>query len=224
MKGILYGVGVGPGDPQLLTLKAISIIEKCKVIAVPTTGKQNNIALKIISEYVEGKEILECFMPMTYDEKELAKYHQEASEKICKMLEQEIDVCFVTLGDPSIYATYSYLHNIVSAEGYTTELVPGVPSFCAAAAALNISLCENNTPLHIIPSSYSGEALDLDGTKVLMKAGKNIHTVIDKIQEKGLLSDSMMVEKCGMNGEKIYSNLHDAKGETSYFSTIIVKS
>ena len=219
MKGTLYGVGVGPGDPELLTLKAIHTIKKCNVIAIPNAGNQNHVAEKIISDYIEGKTILACLMPMTKNKEELKQKHTEVSEAICEYLEKGQDVCFVTLGDPSIYSTYAYIHKRVSEKGYVTKFVPGVPSFCAAAAALNRSLCETEQPLHIIPASYQGDALALEGSKVFMKAGRGIRDVIETIQERG--GEGMMVEKCGMDGEIIYHSLADVKGEASYFSIVI---
>jgi precorrin-2/cobalt-factor-2 C20-methyltransferase len=118
-----------------------------------------------------------------------------------------------------------YIHRIVLARGYESVIVNGIPSFCAAAARLNISLCDKSEALHIIPSSYDNldEMLELKGNKVLMKSGKSILEVKEKLKEKNLIDNSMMVECCYMENEKIYKSMDEVKEIGSYFSTIIVK-
>ena len=117
----LYGIGVGPGDPSLLTLKAVSTLEKVDVVAVPDTGGDKT-AMNIIEEYIENKEILYCNTPMIRDEILLKKNHQENADLICDHLAVGKNVGFITLGDPSIYSTYSYIHEIVKKEGIQLSL------------------------------------------------------------------------------------------------------
>ena len=175
MKGILYGVGVGPGDKRFLTLAAVETLKKAQVIAVPDTGGEKT-AMNIVSEFIEGKEILYCDMPMTRDAERLKAGHNSSAQAIINKLDEGLDVAFITLGDPCIYSTYMYVHRIILDRGYEAEIISGVTSFCAAAAALNISLCDGGDALHIIPSSYDGadELLRLKGNKVLMKSGKSL--------------------------------------------------
>mgnify|MGYP002512861372 FL=1 len=108
MKGTLYGVGVGPGDPELLTLKAVRVIKKCHYIAVPSEDKNKCLAYKIASGAVEmeDKPCLTISMPMTMDAEKLERYHTDGARKIAGALEQGKDVAFLVLGDPAIYATY----------------------------------------------------------------------------------------------------------------------
>ena len=176
MSGILYGVGVGPGDPELITYKAVKIIENAAVIAVPGNGESERTALSIARSYVGKKPVLELKLPMTRDQEVLQASHLEAAQTLIEYLEQEKDVAFLTLGDPSIYSTFIYIHRIVEKRGLKARFVPGVPSFCAAAACLNQPLCEGEQPLHIIPASYEGalEGMQWPGTKVLMKSGKKL--------------------------------------------------
>lgn len=228
--GKLYGVGVGPGDPELLTLKAIKIIQDADIIAVPKTEGKTILALSIVEAILDlsDKEILELYMPMTRDDGILKENHRKAAEELIFRLERGKTIAFLTLGDPSIYSTYSYLHRLVQEAGFEVQLVPGVPSFCAVAAKLNDPLCYGEEPLHIIPASYKGlgDYLDWKGTKVLMKTGKQFTQVKEGLAKKDLLTDSAMVVNCGMKDEKVYGNLSGLKEKdtpTSYFTIVVVK-
>ena len=150
-KGILYGVGVGPGDPELLTLKAQRILREADVIAVPDKGTGEKTALAIIGPLTEGKPLLYCAAPMTRDPARLEAAYEENAHQIAALLNEGKTVAFITLGDPSIYSTYLYTHRRVQAMGCEAKLIPGVPSFCAVAAALGIGLCEGGERLMIVP-------------------------------------------------------------------------
>lgn len=222
-QGTFYCVGVGPGDPKLMTFLAAETIRNCAVAALPSSGAKENAAFKIAAEFLEGKELLYCDMPMTRDKEKLAQAHSASAQKVRAELDRGRDVAFLTLGDPSIYATPMYLHRILRAQGYETRMIPGVPSFCAVAAALDVSLCEGGDILQIIPASYpdAQEALAAPGNKVLMKSGKSMGTVKAQIDTSRF--DAMAVECCGMEQEKIHRSL-DALDETSsYFSVVVVK-
>lgn len=222
-KGKFYSVGTGPGDPKLLTVAALETIENADVIAVPDSGNGKNAVLEIVKEYVGEKNILYCPMAMTRDKKELARCHEDS----CKMLQAELDggknIAFLTLGDPSVYSTTMYVHNMLKGKGYSTQMIPGVPSFCAAAAALDLSLCEGGQALHILPASYGGaeEGLALDGNKVLMKSGKSILKVKQFADVEK--NEVYAVERCGMEGEKIHTSLDTVDETTGYFCVMIVK-
>lgn len=227
MKGILYGIGVGPGDVELMTLKAVRIISEAEIIAVPKTDEKEITARKIVQQAIDlsKKEILELYMPMTRDAQMLEHNHNAAAEQIISQLNKNKSVAFLTLGDPSIYSTYIYLHSRVLEAGYDARLIPGVPSFCAVAAKLNIPLCEGSQPLHIIPASYEGsfDYLDWGGTKVLMKSGKEFGKIKKELICKDLVRHAQMVECCGMPKERVFQDICNAEGKASYFSTIIVK-
>ncbi len=224
MRGKLYGVGVGPGDEKLLTILAVETLRSADKIVVPDTGGEKT-ALKIVQNYIQDKEILYCEMPMTRDEKILQESRQKAVDQICSELAKGNNLAFITLGDPTIYSTYMYLHRLVLEKDYQASIVNGIPSFCAAAARLNISLCDKDEILSIIPSSYENldKSLEYEGNKVLMKSGKSIMEVKEKLRSKNLLEQSKMVECCFMENEKIYENLEEVTENSSYFSVIIVK-
>lgn len=224
----LYGIGVGPGDSELLTLKGARLIKECDVIALPKSGQKRNVAYEIAKgaiPQIDEKEIVEVHMPMTRDNAKLNEAHQNGAAVIGDILDQGKDVAFLTLGDPTVYSTYCYVHNLVIKSGHEAEIVPGVPSFCAVAAKLNEGLTEAKEGLHIIPASYDGleEALELKGTKVLMKSGSKLGKVKELIEEKCPDETVRMVEKCGMEGEKIYNSLDEIDEDASYFSVLVVK-
>ena len=155
-KGKLYGVGVGPGDPELLTVKAVRLIRECSVVAMPGKEKDKCFAYTIAKGAVpeiESKEAVLIDMPMTKDQEVREKAYRKGAEQLCEKLAEGKDVAFVCLGDISVYSTYCYLHKLVSEKGFETEMVPGITSFCAAAAVLETSLCENDEELHIVPGT-----------------------------------------------------------------------
>lgn len=226
--GKLYGIGVGPGDPELMTLKAVRMIRECDLIVVPASGRETNVAFEIARgalPEIEAKEILQISMPMTREEKILKESHDKAAQMVTEELEKGKNVAFLTLGDPSIYSTYIYIHNRVGAKGYQTEIVPGIPSFCAVAARLNEGLTEASEALHVIPASYEGveEALALKGTRVLMKSGKSIGTIKELLNQMENPPVVKMVERCGMEGERIFQSLEELDEDAGYFSILVVK-
>ena len=152
--------------------------------------------------------------------------HLAAAEAVRAHLDEGRDVAMLNLGDVSIYATYSYLMEILKDQGYETVMVPGVPSFCAVAARLGVSLTEMNGPLHIAPGSMAlDEVLDPPGTKVLMKSGRQMPAVLDALAARDALGKSMLVQNCGLPEETVYADLSQSRpeGKHGYFSTVIVK-
>ena len=152
--GKLYGVGVGPGDPELLTLKAVRVLRNRYTYRVPDSVKADKTALHIASAYLQNKTVETVTTPMVRDKAVVDAAYTAAAGRICALLDQGKQVAFLTLGDPTVYSTYMYIHEKVLARGYDVEVVPGVPSFCAAAARLNLSLCQGSEPLLIIPASH----------------------------------------------------------------------
>lgn len=223
--GKLIGIGVGPGDPELLTVKALNQIKNCDMIVVPGVEVRESVAYKIVKGVYHEIDIKPSFavdMPMIKDEEQLKISHEEAVDKIEVYLKKGKTVVFLTLGDPTVYSTYIYIHEKVKERGYLTEIISGIPSFCAVAARLNIGLVEKAEELHVIPASYQiKDALAMPGTKVLMKAGRKIKEIKKLLLEKNI--DAMMIENCGMEGEKIYSSVKEIPQACSYFSLIIIK-
>ena len=224
-RGTLYGLGVGPGDPELLTLKAVRILREADVIAVPDKGSGEKTAFRIVQEYVADKTILTCVTPMVRDQAVLDAAHDQIAADICALLEDGKNVAFITLGDPTVYATYMYIHRRVLSRGYEAVLVPGVPSFCAVAALLNTSLCEQCQRLLIVPASHKDmeDCLNVDANLVFMKAGREIGALKEKLAEHGLLEHASLVANCGMEGEQVWEHFADMPENTGYFSVVLVK-
>ncbi len=224
-KGTLYGVGVGPGDPELLTLKAQRILSQADVIAVPDKGAGEKTALNIIGNLAEGKPLLYCSAPMVRDPVQLEAAYTENAEKIAALLDDGKTVAFITLGDPSVYSTYLYTHRRVLAMGYEARIIPGVPSFCAVAAVLGEGLCEGSDRLLIVPASHQdiGDCLTVDANYVFMKAGREIGKLRDTLAAHGLLDRAAMVENCGMETERVYPRFAGAPDGSGYFSVVLVK-
>ena len=217
-------MGVGPGDPELLTLKAIRVMKEADVVLVPDAPGADNTAWNIAKDHIAGKDVRFVQMPMVRDKAVMAAAHEEAAEQICALLDQGKQVAFLTLGDPGVYSTYMYVHEKVLRRGYPVEVVPGVPSFCAAAARLNRPLCLGREPLLVIPASHDQEALmDVPANKVFMKAGRSILELQQALAQRGLLEDAAMVENCGMKNERVYPRFADLKEPSGYFSLVITK-
>ena len=230
-KGTLYGVGVGPGDPELLTLKAVRTIEACPVIAAPRTPGGDMVALDIARQAVDlsGKTILPLDFSMSPSAERRRAAHEAAAALVRRELEAGRDVAMLNIGDVSIYATCSYLMEELESSGFPTARVAGVPSFCAAAARLNTSLTGIDTPLHIIPGGQEEDLaahLDWPGTKILMKSARKLPQVLKTLEEKDLLDRSALVANCGLPGELALPRLSEdaaAALDAGYFVTIVVK-
>ena len=225
MKGKLYGIGTGPGDPELLTIKAVNTIKKCDVIALPLG---EGTAFSIIEKYLDNKELLECQFAMERDMAKRREARQHIADNIMKFLDDGKDVGFVTLGDPVTYSTYMYIHEIIVAKGIDAEIIPGITSYAAAAAAFGIALCEGSEALTIIPASYDSnidELLDYPGNKVIMKSGENLMQVLEKLKERSCGDNTKIASRCTMKDQKLFNSIEDYKKmpESGYFTVAIVK-
>lgn len=245
-KGILYGIGVGPGDPELLTLKAVRRIRESDVLMLPAVSKEECYAYQIAVRAVPEaalKESLCMAFPMIRDAGKLELAHRRIYEAITDHLDQGKNVGFLTLGDPAIYSTYMYMHHRAIAEGRDARIISGIPSFCAAAARLGISLGEKQEEIHVIPASYAIEdTLDYKGTRIYMKSGKKLQELVKALEEysekekrlgeyqglaqKEALKSGMEVyaiTNCGMETEQVYYGLEEVKHASGYLTLVIVK-
>jgi precorrin-2/cobalt-factor-2 C20-methyltransferase len=214
----LYGIGVGPGDKELLTLKAVRIIGQCEVVVVPSAmsgGK--SIAYETAEEFIkEGTEILVKHFPMGGEEQEKKIY--EAFEAIEEKLHEGKDVAFLTIGDPFIYSTYIYLLKYIEEKGYETETVPGITSFCACASLAKEPLVIGDEPLIIMPSS-SIDSIKDEKNVVIMKVYKNEERVINKLEELGF--EYVYVKKAGREGQEVIRDRARILESREYMSLII---
>ena len=255
-KGTFYGVSVGPGDSGLLTLNAVQTIMHCPVIAAPKTHSGEMLAYSIakagINRFLElsfgsrmaeasdesfwaAKTLLPLNAPMTKVASVQNAAHRQAADNIEQFLDRGMDVAMLNLGDVSIYATCQYIADLLRADGYETKFVAGVPSFCAAAAALGTSLTEADAPVFIISGAADSELCDrlLDeyGTKVLMKTVRSLPETLVALRAKGLAETTSVVVNCGLPGEALYPTLAEFEAALleapestySYFTILLVR-
>jgi precorrin-2/cobalt-factor-2 C20-methyltransferase len=229
-RGIFYGVGVGPGDPELLTLKAVKVLQAADLVVVPQTGREKeSIALAVARAHLrENCRLLPLVFPMSRAQTLLEKSWDRAAEEIRSYLEEGETVVFITIGDPMLYSTYIYLFKRLSAGGYTVHTVPGVPSFCAAASAAGVVLGEGEEKIAIIPWN-GGELLPPEMLRqfaglVVIKACGNVNGLLETLSKTGFLEKSVLVSRCGFGDERIERDLKALAGkELPYFSLILAK-
>ena len=236
MAGTLFGVGVGPGESELMSLKAERKIRECDVIVFPNKDKEKcmayGIAEKLLNSLAAKKSQKKCVFldfPMTKDSSAVLAAKQAAAGTICGYLEQNLDVAFLTVGDPAVYSTFMHISAFVEQKGFKMEIVSGVTSFCAAAARLGITLAEPDEPIHIIPGSYSMEkAFDLEGTLIFMKSGSRLaelkQFLLKQKTENNIDFEFYAVSNCGLENEKICRDLASFDADSGYMTVVIVKN
>lgn len=218
MKGILYVVGVGPGDPDMLTMKAVKTINMADVIACPAKDSEPGIAFQIAKQVCPGvseKEIMVMNFPMKMGD--LSKTHQEVADQITDKLKSGKNVAFLTLGDPEFYSTFFYIADIIKGQGFDIEIVNGITSFSAVGASLKLPIALGREPVMIT----SGEYIPFDGTLIILKAGSHLKEIKNKVLESG--KTAYMVENCGMPDEKVYNDIVSMPDEAGYFTVVILK-
>jgi precorrin-2/cobalt-factor-2 C20-methyltransferase len=239
MQGTFYIVGVGPGDPQLMTLKAARILEKCNVWFVPSAFENGgSMALKIASGEVsrEGKTILSHHFPMKQvhrgeePDPEIKGAWQEAAKIIMASLSEGQDVVFPTLGDPAIYSTGFYICETLQEYGspFKIQIVPGVSAIGASSAVSALPLCLGDERLAVIPATFENERirelLELSDVVVFMKVYKVMERLVGLLEELGLVDNAVLVERCSLPDQRIWTDVRQAVGQKiHYFSTMVVR-
>lgn len=228
--GVLYAVGIGPGDPELLTLKAARLIREARVLCVPK-GRDagESLALSIARGAVDlsGKEIMEVYFPMTRgSQRENLK---PAAEQIAGMLRAGEDVVFITLGDPTLFSTFFHLMDAMHAvmPEAKSVIVPGISSIMASAARAGISLALSGQKVAVLPTVYMDSIertlLEFD-TVVLMKVHRVLGELKDALSRIGLLDGAIFASNVGMPDEIVRPLAEiDPEKHKNYFSTVIVR-
>lgn len=227
MKGIFYGVGVGAGKKDELTLKALETIRKCGVIIFPNKSREDCRSYQLVKEAlpeIDGKELIFCDFPMTKDKDKVEAAWADAAKKAVQALKNE-SVAFLTIGDVSIYSTFFYIKSLVEKEGFTCEIVSGLPSFCAVAARLGTSLAQDDQQIHVIPDAEKLQAaFELSGTLIFMKIGKKLGALKEfLIKHQDEILEFGAVSNCGFEDEKIIKS-PDQLDEGRYLTVAIVKT
>lgn len=229
MAGTFYGVGVGPGDPELLTLKAVKTIELADVLVLP---KSNNIpdstAYNIAKPYIKDNiELLQLDFPMLGKQKDWAGAWEENAKAIAEKLDNGKNVVFITLGDAMFYSTYIYIFRIMKEKGYSTVTIPGITAFAAIASQTGFPLVEGDDVLTILPATADNDVIDkvieFSNNLVIMKVSHN-KQIFDKLKQNGYAEKAVMVSRCGLPDEKVvedFSDFYDDK--LNYLSTILAR-
>lgn len=233
--GTLYGVGIGPGDPELVTVKAARLIGECPHLFTPKARvKAESVARAIVERYVKNHTVVhELVFPMVSDETALSKAWDESARAIAAVLTRGEDACFVTLGDALLYSTYIYLIRALREVLPDAKVVtvPGVTAFSAVAALTNFPVGMGKERVTIIPAAEDMEelraALRGGGVVILMKVGKKLPQALAALEEFGVMDDAVFVAHAGMENQVIETDLRKLKGggeEMGYLSTILVRA
>ena len=228
--GTFYGIGVGPGDPELLTVKAINALKKIDVLIAPKTEKKSDsVALSIAQPYLKPSvEIIYQTFPMVKDFAEEKEIFEANKEEILHELRGGKNVGFTTLGDPMFYSTYIYIFKLLEPCGVKIVTIPGVPAFLAIAAQIGRPLAYGNDILTIIPATADFDAiknfLDKADSTVLMKVYKNFPEIVNALKDNDMINEAVLVSRCGLDDEKIITDIAKHKSEPlNYLSTILTR-
>ena len=233
--GTLYGIGVGPGDPEWITVKAVRILAACRHVCVPRSGlATDSVALEIARNYLRPDAIVhEQSFPMTADADLLRQHWRAAAREVYELLRSGEDCCFLTLGDALLYSTYIYLLRELQAIDPAAPVVtvPGITAFSAAAALTNRPVGEGKQLVTIVPASDDLDpflaALDRGGTVVLMKIGQRLERVLDELEQRKMLERSVFVAHAGRPQQRVETDLRRLRGlaaNTGYLSILIVQA
>ena len=225
MTGKIYGIGVGIGDPGDLTLNAVRLIKESDILILPKKDLRKCRAYQIVKQEIpkiENKDRLALEFEMTKDASVRAQNHRRIYEAVKELILEGKTVTFLTIGDPALYSTYSYIAKLAQQDGVETVAISGVSSITACADRLGITLCDGSEQLHVIPDTDDIDtALDLPGTKVFMKCGRDLPPI--KAALKGRDVSVYAVSDCGMPNERLFRCADELPDDGSYMLTMIVK-
>ncbi len=237
--GHLYLIGIGPGDPELMTCKAVRILKSTDVWAVPrakSNGTSSALAIAGGLIDISGKTILELnfLMKKVYlgeeTDAEQAGAWQASAARVLGHLNQGQDVAFPTLGDVGVYSTAFYLLSMIQEQQphLPVTIIPGITAMSACAAGMKSPLALGNDILTVVPAAYDDQRLRsiLVGTDavVLMKVYKRMDALISLLTELDLVDNAILIERCGMAEERVYTDIRDTKGKKlHYFSTMLIR-
>lgn len=226
MFGKFYGIGVGPGDPELLTIKAVNTLHTVDIIAVPESNKEkSSTALEIVKPHLkEGYQTIPVFFPMIKDEVERQKSRQKNADIINDLIRQGKNVAFITLGDPMLYSTYIYLIQLMADSGIEIETIPGIYSFSAISSRLNIPLVKGDEKLAVITSleTTEWEALRSFDTIVCMKIISYKKGLADFLRQNSEFS-FVMASNIGHPTETVSRSVDEIETDLPYFTTAILQ-
>lgn len=231
--GRFYGLGVGPGDPELLTLKAHRLLTQAAVVCVPSRGTSyDSYGFSIVKQYVDPdrQEILKLTFPMKKDRNLLIPFWDAAVAEVMQRLRQGKDAVFITEGDPFLYSTFIYMHDTFRQRHpeVQVEVVPGVTSVSAVCARVGLPLADRDDRIAILPATYEGEnlrqVLETFEAVALMKVNSVFDRVLDLLEEMGLVGHAVWVKRCGTPDEEIERDVRKLRGKRlDYMSMVVVR-
>jgi precorrin-2/cobalt-factor-2 C20-methyltransferase len=226
--GTLYGIGVGPGDPDLLTMKAVLLIRETPVIAVPVTQPDGeSYALSIASDLLQpDRTVLKLHFPMLRDVQARSKKRREAVAQIAAHLEAGRNVAFLTEGDPMLHSTFGYVLEHIP-ERYSVEVVPGVTSITAAAADVMQPLVKAGERLAVLPAIFEDIAalksiLASFDTVVLMKVHSVLDEVLDLLDELGIIERAVVVERASHPAGHVYRDVGALRDRSVHYLSLMI--
>lgn len=229
--GILYGLGVGPGDPELLTLKAVRILGQVDVVfAAASTKNDFSHARDIAAPHLRPTtELRQLGFPMTKNRDDLQQAWSRNAAEVAEVLREGRDAAFLTLGDPMIYSTFGYLMEELAAvlPQASVQVTPGITSFQAAAAATRTVLVEAGESLVLTSGQADeerfGQLCRLAENAVVLKAYKNYQQIKAMLHQCGRMTKTLFCSRLGMEGERVCEDLDEVQGTPHYFSLVLVK-
>jgi precorrin-2/cobalt-factor-2 C20-methyltransferase len=225
--GKLYGLGIGPGDPELITLKAYRILRSVPVIAYPAMESGKVLARAIVADYLRSDQI-EIPMPLPFSPTRSSQpYYDTAAEKIAGYLSQGLDVAVLCEGEPFLYGTFMYLFNRLSGK-FATEVVPGISSTMASASALGVPLTYRNDVLSIMPATLEAEILRdrlaVVDAAVIIKLGRHFAKVRQVLIELGQFDRALYIERATMPNQRILPIADVDPAGVPYWALVMVPS
>ena len=228
MPGTLYGVGVGPGDPELLTLKALRVLRRVPVIAVPVTCVDGeSYALSVASAVLPpDRKVLRLVFPMVKDVAERIIHRRAAAQALADELNADTDVVFITEGDPLLHSTFIYVLQYLPS-GLAVEIVPGVSSVNAAAAEARVPLVNADQRLAVIPVAFE-DVPELDrfftdfDTIVLLKCHHVFDQLLDLLEEHGLTENAVMVERASHPAGRVVREVRSLRGTPIHYLSLLI--
>jgi precorrin-2/cobalt-factor-2 C20-methyltransferase len=226
MRGKFYGIGVGVGDPELITMKAVKLLKNVDILVLPEAKKtEGSTAFDIVKDYIgENTQKLFLEFPMINDEDKKKEIRRNNAKKIEELLEKGNNMAFLTIGDPMTYSTYTYILDYLGTE-VDVETVPGITSFNSVASRVNVPLVIGDEDLKIISLNSSTnirKEIEDNDNVVFMKVSRHFNELRTAIKESGNLENIILISNCGKDDEEIHTNL-DIVEKIPYFSTLILK-